>query len=220
MASIDDYLALVPSANADQPNFMAMVAAFVQPFVDIQNAFAAMPGQFDLDDAIGAQLDAVGVRVGLSRDLSVPITGVYFALDTAGVGLDQGVLLGPFDPIDGLTSIDDDTYRLFLRIKIQANYWDGSFGQLQMILGAIAGSGTFIFAQDNFDMTYTIGVAGIVPSALFVALLRQTNNWLRPAAVAVNLILVTSVSGAPIFGLDVENDYIAGLDVGALATPY
>lgn len=220
MASIDDYLALVPSANAGQPNFMAMVRALVEPFVDIQNALAGLPDDFDIDEAVGPQLDAVGVRVGLSRDLTVPITGVYFALDTAGVGLDQGVILGPFDPIDGLISIDDETYRMFLRIKILANSWDGSFGELQTILGAIAGSGTFIFAQDNFDMSYTIGVSGIIPSALFVALLRQTNTWLRPMTISVNLILVTSVSGAPIFGLDVENEYVAGLDVGTWATPY
>lgn len=220
MASIDDYLALVPSANAGQPDFMAMLRVLLQPFVNIQNALAAMPDDFDIDNALGPQLDAIGVRVGLSRQLSVPITGVYFALDTAGVGLDQGVILGPFDPIDGLTSIDDETYRLFLKIKILANSWDGSFGELQMILAAIAGSGTFIFAQDNFDMSYTIGVSGIVPSALFVALLRQTNTWLRPMTVSVNTIFVTSDSGTPIFGLDVENDYIAGLDVGSWATPY
>lgn len=220
MASIDDYLSLVPSANAGQPDFMAMVRVLVEPFVDIQNTLADLPDDFDIDEAVGPQLDAVGVRVGLSRDLTVPITGVYFSLDIAGVGLDQGVIQGPFDPIDGLVSIDDETYRLFLKIKVAANSWDGSFGQLNDILGSVAGTGTTIFAQDNFDMSYTVGVSGIVPSALFVALLRQTNDWLRPMTVNVNLIFVTSISGSPIFGLDVENNYISGLDVGAWATPY
>ncbi len=220
MASINDYIDLVPVANSDKPNFLAVLAAALTPFVDGQNALNEMPTDFDIDVAIGAQLDVVGQWVGFSRRVSVPIEGVYFSFDIAGVGLDDGVWLGPGDPIDGLTSLDDATYRLMLKIKVRANHWDGSLEQAQDIFSGIVSSGALLFVVDNFDMSMTIGVAGVVPSALFIALLQQSLPWLRPETVELDLIIVTSVSGTPIFGFDIENDFISGLDVGAWGIPY
>lgn len=218
--NLSDYTDLLPSASSAQPNFVALLSAFLQPLVDVQNCMLGMPSDFDIDSAVGVQLDAVGERVGLPRKLAVPISGVYFALDEAGVGLDEGVLLGPFDPIDALTSLDDETYRLVMKIKARANNWNGSLEQAQQMLGAIQSIGTYIFMQDNFDMSALVGVSGKVPSKLFVSLLKQMKDWLRPGAVNITSVYVTSVSGSPIFGLDANNAYIGGLDVGALATAY
>lgn len=217
--NVDNYLALIPSQHQGKPNFTAVLTAILQPFAQLQGVYAALPGQFDLDNAVGDQLDGVGVRIGVSRKLAVPITGVYFSLDIEGLGLDQGILQGPFDPSSGLTSLDDETYRQLLKIKAMANSWDGSLEQAQLILGALSNGGTHIFMQDLFDMRILIGVSGVVPSALFAAMVKQLGEWVRPETVELAFVFVTSVNGAPIFGLDVENEYIAGLDVGAWAMP-
>lgn len=219
MRTIDDYLALIPAANRPQPNFVAFVSALLDGFVDVQNTAAGMPDDFDIDNAVGKQLDAIGVRVGLSRNLPIPISGVYFSLDTPGLGLDQGVVRGPFDPTDALTALDDTTYRFALHIKIAANSWNGSLEDAQTMLSAMANPGTYIFMQDNFDMTLSIGVSGIVPSVLFVALLQQMGEWIRPGGVASS-VYETSVSGAPLFGLDMQNSYVAGLDTGTVGIKY
>lgn len=220
MTTSADYLALLPGASQDKPKFTALLSALLDGFADVQNTMVGMPGAFDIDTAVGPQLDAVGQRVGLSRKLATPIAGVYFSLDTAGLGLDQGVIRGPFDPTDALVSLDDGTYRLLLKLKIQANYWDGSLGQAQTMLAAIQSSGTYLFAQDNFDMSMLIGVSGIVPSTLFVSILKQMSTWIRPAGVSLPSVSVTSVSGNPIFGLDVQNNYVGGLDTGSVAVTY
>jgi hypothetical protein len=218
--TIDDYLALLPSASRSQPKFVAFISTLLDGLVDVQNTVAGMPDAFDIDTAVGAQLDAVGVRVGLSRQLAVPLAGVYFSLDTAGVGLDQGVIRGPFDPADALTSLDDETYRLILKIKVRANNWNGSLEQAQSMLAAVETAGTHIFMQDNFDMSATLLVSGVVPSTLFVSLLKQMKDWIRPAAVDIPSVYVTSKSGSPLFGLDVQNSYIGGLDSGAIGIKY
>lgn len=222
MTTTADYLALLPAASRNKPKFTAFLSAILDGLADGQNTLAAMPGAFDIDTAVGAQLDAVGQRVGLARQLPVPIAGVYFSLDDATLGLDQGVIRGPFDPTSALASLDDTTYRLLLKIKVRANTWDGSLGVAQQMLAAVQSSapGTYLFMQDRFDMTTIIGVSGVIPSRLFVSILKQMKEWLRPAAVDLSSVYVTSVNGAAVFGLDVQNSYVAGLDAGAVAVIY
>jgi uncharacterized protein DUF2612 len=220
MSALTDYLNRVPSANQTAPKFMAMLSAILQPIVDNINLVDSIPELFDIDTAVGTQLDVVGQWVGLSRMLEAPIPNVYFSLDSATLGLDQGVWYAPFDPTEGVISLDDATYRMMLYIKIAANNWDGSFAQMQAILASIFATspGTLFFAQDNFDMTITLAIAGDIPSQLFIQLLVQDYLTLRGAAVGIAEVVVTSVDGAPIFGLDGENAYISGLDVGAWGT--
>lgn len=219
MADITDYTGKITSEHADKPRYMAMVSAVARCFVDAQNGLAAMPQAFDLDDAEGVQLDAVGLWVGVSRNVAAPLAGVYFSFDTTGVGFDQGVWKGPFDPDTGVTSLDDDTYRLLIRARIGANHWDGTLAGSKAILSQVFGGDTHVFIQDNQDMSITVGIAGKVPSALFLALLSGGYIPIKPQAVRVNYYLVTSTDGAPLFGFDMGNQYVAGFDGGAWAKP-
>jgi hypothetical protein len=219
MAQLSDYTDRITSEHADSPKFIATLSAVAQCFVDLQNMVLHIPFDFDLDEAVGVQLDAVGEWVGRSRNVNTPLTGVYFSLDTAGLGFDQGVWKGPFDPDSGVASLDDETYRLLLRAKIGANSWDGTLGTSAAILNSIFDNGTYVFIQDNGDMSITYGIAGNVPSALFLALLRGGYIPLKPEAVHINGYYVTSNPGGPLFGFDVENNLISGFDVGAWGVP-
>ena len=95
----------------------------------------------------------------------------------------------------------------------------GTLESTAAILNSIFNGDTYVFIQDNQDMSMTIGVAGKVPSAVFLALLEGCYIPLKAEGVRVNFEIVTSVDGAPIFGFDVENQFIAGFDVGAWGTP-
>lgn len=216
MSDIADYIALVPSQNQNAPRFIATLTAFLQGFVDETNALLLMPEEYDIDVAVGVQLDVVGQWVGLSRQLKQPIAGVYFSFGDPTLGFGQGVWKGPFDPTEGIISLPDDTYRLMLYIKIAANNWNGTLEQMQMILQSVFATqpGTLLFVQDNFDMTMTIGLAGVIPSQLFLELLLQDYITLRPAAVGIKEIIIPSVSGNPLFGFGVQNDYISGFGTG------
>ncbi|KWE70568.1 hypothetical protein WL77_12260 [Burkholderia ubonensis] len=215
MADLNDYTALITSEHRDKPRFAATVAAVVQPLVDQMNLLASMPGKFDLDVAVGDQLDAVGLWVGVSRRIRTPLTGIYFSFDIAGLGFDQGIWKGPFDPDTGLTVLDDDTYRLVIRAKIGANHWDGTLEQSAAILNSIFGADTHVFIEDHQDMSMTIGISGKVPSAVFLALLAGGYIPLKPEGVRVNYTIVTTVDGAPMFGFDMNNQFVAGFDTGA-----
>lgn len=221
MASYDDYLSLITSEHNQKPKYMAMLGLFATPLVDDQNLTASLPQKYDLDVAVGNQLDTVGRWIGLSRSLPVPISGVYFSWDAAGVGWDEGVWRSPFDPITGLTALDDETYRLFLKAKVGANHWDGTNAGWQTVMSYVfQGTGTVINYVDSQDMSMDVLITGILPSTLTLTLITQGYLSLKPAGVRINNYYVTSVPGAPIFAWDVmPGTGFGGWDVGAWATP-
>jgi hypothetical protein len=220
MADVEKYLGLITAFHRGKPNFSAMVGAVSQCFVDAQNVYGQMVAAYDLDNAVGKQLDAVGEWVGISRNVRTPLEGVYFSFGVNGLGFGQGVWKGPFDPATGVTSLDDDTYRLLIRAKIGANHWDGTLEGSAAILNLIfGGTGTYVFIQDNGDMSIDIGVSGKRPTAIFLALLTGGYIPIKPEGVRVNYYVVPSVPG-PLFGFGVNNQYIAGFGTGVWGTLY
>ncbi|VVD29149.1 DUF2612 domain-containing protein [Paraburkholderia dioscoreae] len=219
MAQISDYTDLVTSEHADKPKFMATIEALTSCFVDLRNFQQSVPEAFDLDDAVGVQLDAVGLWVGIGRQVATPLTGVYFSLDVSGLGFDQGVWQGPFDPSTGLTTLDDETYRMLIRARIGANHWDGTAETSVAILRSIFDTSSRVFIQDHDDMSISICIAGSPPNALSLALLKGGYIPLKPETVRVNTVVVTTLTGAPLFGFDMDNDLVAGFETGAWGVP-
>lgn len=217
MAQASDYTSLLPSTNASKPKFSAMVALVAGCFADVTNATQSLSGSFDLDLAVGAQLDSIGLWVGVSRKVSTTITGIYFAFDAPGLGFEQGYIQGPYDPSSGITSLDDATFRTLIKSKALANSFDGTMAGASKILGSLfTASGSYVFLQDNQDMSMTIGWAGALPSGIMRALLTSNALQIKPEGVSVNYA-ITSVNGAPVFGFDAQNQYVSGFDSGAFA---
>lgn len=219
MADVDTYLALITSYHRGKPKFAAMIKALVEPIVAAQGFIAHLPTDFDLDHAIGVQLDVVGEWVGRTRFVRVPIANAWFSFDHDMRGFDQGVWYQPqYDTPAGITRLDDETYRTLLRAKIAANNWDGTLPSAKAALEILFPNGeTSIIVIDNQDMTITFGVSGVIPSALFIALLSDGYLPLKPEGVRADY-RITTVSG-PLFGFDVENEFIAGFDAGAWGAP-
>lgn len=68
---------------------------------------------------------------------------------------------------------------------------------------------------DTLDLQMIVNVAGRIPSPTLLALLDQGALGIKPGGVEV-IYNVTTVQGAPLFGLDLETDVVAGLGVGAI----
>lgn len=158
MRSTEDYLALAPPLHAGRPKFMATVAFVLQPFVDQQTLLAALPSYFDLDEAVGVQLEAVGIRIGRSRNIPIPVQNPWFSFDMPGLGFDQGYIQGPYDGT-ALASLDDTTYRRLLRAVIAANNSNGTLADIQncinIYFNAADYPNTTIFVVDTTDFPNT-----------------------------------------------------------------
>jgi len=221
MATTQTYLDLIASQHQDKPKFMALVELLVQPYVDNSNLLASLPTLFDIDVAVGNQLDIVGQWIGLSRYLQVALPNVYFSFDTAGLGFDQGTWLGPNDPTTGLTELPDDSYRSLLYSEIARNQWNGSVEDLVSIWNSFfAAYGITLAVQDYGDMTFLLGILSTTGlNAVTKALLSTKQIELKPEAVALRGYVIPSVDATPFFGFDVQNTTIAGFDTGSWAQP-
>lgn len=182
MSNLTDYTRLITPEHQGKPNFAAVLAATLQPLVDGQNQLASIPGKFDLDAAVGEQLDFVGQWVGIARTLRVPIPGVYFSFNIVNLGVNEGIWFNPDNPAEGVVTMDDGTYRLMIRSKIAANIWDGSMGHANAMLAVLFPGGA-VELEDNFDMTYSINISGDAPSTLFRELVTQGYIPFSPAGV-------------------------------------
>jgi hypothetical protein len=187
------------------------MAATVQPCADIATVVAGFPLAFDLDTAVGVQLDAVGLWIGQSRAIEVALD-VYFALDDPDHGLDAGWLKGRYDPNTGLEILADEQYRLLLRAKIAINHWDGTIPTAYQSLSAVFPDHVIVI-QDYGDMSMYIGLVGANLDSVSKALLTGGYLSVKPAGVR---IVGYIVHDGPLFGLDAQNTTIAGLDTGYL----
>jgi len=215
LPTLADYQGLATSLYRSKPNFMALCAALAQPLVDLQALLEAVRSGFDLDTAVGVQLDQVGQWVGRSRYLDMPLTGVYFSWGIPGVGWGQGSWKGPYDPDSGMVALPDDVYRTLLRAKIAANTWDGTIpGAYEVWQTLFRGSGPIIVIQDLQDMTMVVGVAGQSLDAVTRALLVHGYLPLKPAGVRIRYFAVPP-AGGPLFAWGCNSEALAGWSLGS-----
>lgn len=156
-----------------------------QPVDDLTNCLSFISSNYDLDYAIGVQLDYVGELIGQKRTIG-------------------------FQPTDSGDSptLDDFTYRLLLKARIAQNTWDGKTASLYPIWQTLFPGGKIVI-NDNQNMTATIIVSGtfssIVKDLIF-------NGYIVPRP---ETVLYTYVTGLlPIFGADRNDAFIAGADLG------
>lgn len=209
MPGVADYVALVTSEHR-RPRFLGLVAACVRPFAEAQAALAELATAFDVDTGAGVQLDAVGLWVGVTRYLQTPLQGVYFSWDTEGLGWEEGVWKGRYDPASGLSALDDESFRKLIKARIVANHWDGGVAMAYAAWRiAFAGTGSLLVIQDNQDMSMNVGIAGMRPDAVFRALLTGGYLPLKPEGVRINWYAVTP-DGGKLFAWDCESEALGG----------
>ena len=148
------YLSLITSEH-HQDKFMALVEMVTTPLWRNYRTLLDMPGLFDINTAIGQQLDIVGMWVGISRYIPIPLTGVFFSFNTDGLGFNEGYWAD--GSTSEMTSLPDEDYRAILLAKVGLNQWDGSIPQALNALGTAFPNNTIVIT-DGDDMSMTLGI--------------------------------------------------------------
>lgn len=217
--TIQDYLDLVTSEYAQQPNFIAVLTALLSVPVRVQDLMISMIPIFDLDTPpVGNQLDIIGQWVGASRNVIIPIAGVFFTWDGTNLeGWDYGTWQPAGSPTT-ITSLPDDAYLTLIKAKIAANNWDGTTDGAYIIWNALfEGTGVTILIQDYQNMSYAMIFVGGIISSLVLALITGGYIPLRPEGIEITEYFI-GVGDNPVFGWDLNTTYVKGWDIGYWAT--
>lgn len=179
-----DYTTLVTSQYRDLPKFNEVISLVTKSLAEITELNKAAASYYDLDTAVGKQLDVIGQWVGCGRTLSVPFDN-WFSFDVVNKGFDEGLWRGPFDP-PALLSMDDTTYRRVLRAVIAADHWDGTLWNYHAVLRKAMPPGNGLRVVDHFNMTVTVRVTGPKLSPIMEAMLTSGKlSTIRPAGVQI-----------------------------------
>lgn len=214
--NVAPYLELITSEHNQKPKFMAMLAAAFQPFADGIDVCAGITALFDLDTAVGEQLDFIGQWVGASRNIPVPLLNVYFSWDTVGLGWDEGSWYPTGGPLTELLSLPDEFYRTLLRAVIANNSWNGTipdaYAAWDLLFG---GTGFGILIQDYANMHMLYAITGPTPDAVTLALFTGGYLNMKPAGVTIDGYMTPATPGARYFAFDVESTTMGGWDEGS-----
>ncbi len=184
--TIQDYLGLVTSEHSNKPNFMGWLTANLQMVEDNTIAAASMIGAFDVNTAIGNQLDVVGLIVGQPRNIGVPITGASSVLD-------------------------DDHYRLVLKARTARNNWDGTIPSIYEIWNN-AFPVEPLQLIDNQDMTMQAIITNLTD---IVSQELVTAGFVipQPIGVGLSIISVTPIAQEAYLGATITGGDIVSLTI-------
>lgn len=215
-----DYTPLITSQHADKPRFRAMVSLLTSAAAAIGDAALSLTDAFSVDEAVGVQLDTVGRWVGISRSVTVPIAGAYFTWDDPLLGWNAASWKGPYEATEGITTLDDETYRAVIKAKIGSNYWNGTAAGLNEIGQSVFSTlGVQCFVLDNMDMSTTVYIMG-APSQVLIEMIKRGVAPPKTAGVRITGYILASAPGAPFFALSVPTTSLtAGLDFGSFGDP-
>lgn len=187
----EEYADLLSQANYNREKFNLLLRSMLKPGVSLIECLQSLNLVFDLDNAVGDQLDIIGNIVGASRLLN-------------------------YVPASGDRVMDDNEFRIVIKLTIAQNAWDGTLGSLKEIYEQTLGEGVKIKFTDNQDMTVTINVSGDLTTRE-VEILRDAGLFLVPVGVGKTVtttggaVTFTAVTGVVVSGISHTESVVATL---------
>lgn len=195
-----DYSSLITSQHRDRPKFVAMVQAIAGAVGDITAMIQSLPQAFDIDTAVGTQLDIIGEWVGQSRVVAGVLTFGFFGFSDSLVAEPFGEEGNPSiggrfyeegEPFTQTAVLGDPEYRLVLKAKIIRNHYQGTTEAIENALQLIFGVPAIV--RDDGTMNIDIVVNGPI-SLIGQSLLTNFDLLPRPAGVAIRSIIYTDMA--------------------------
>lgn len=185
----NDYYKLYTNLYVTKPKAMATLKAQIEPLVHLANQCFAMLDTFNIDKAVGQQLDTIGAWVGIPRVLDYRIAGYYFTHDgTALEGWGNGIWYVAGDPTSTTTTLADSEYRSLIRATIKRNNSQGTVADIHaIILAAFPALNASLQVIDNQDMTIRINYNTGALNSIQIGLLEGLVVPFKPCGVGVTL---------------------------------
>jgi len=194
-----DYSTLLTSEYKNSPNLIQNVQLTANAIGDITALLQSLPAQFDLDVALGSQLDVDGQWIGFSRTIGGVLLVQFFGFADDPTALTFGELGSPSiggrflelnEDTSSTATLADPEYRLLLRAKILQNDWDGTVSEFEAAVSDVIAMPTTVIDPGTAVVT-------IMPSLAVDPVLMQllTNYDLLPRAGGVRYQFLFPSSG-------------------------
>lgn len=223
MATIQEltayYVARMISIYRDKPKASQTVNLFVKQLL-ADNLISDFNAAFDIDQAVGAQLDILGKYIGAARDVGIEDTRPFFGFVDynypAGDQNENGFVLYESLAVNAegiwyeynfsnqsTTQLTDFQYRQLMKLKISTNGTENTMDAIQrQIADFFPGQ---LQVRDNLDMTltYFFGSSFQLPLSVLEAYLP------RPMGVGVTAVEAigfdVTANGMPVFNSELPN---------------
>ena len=163
--NVNPFPSLVTSYN-QHPNFLATVQALTNGLWSFQELALLAPSLFNINTAVGQQLDVLGQWIGFNR--TVNISKEWFSFDTTFEGFDQGQWYVFGDVPYIATPLSDPLYRCVLKAKILLNNFNGTKPQFLAILQQLfSTTSPTITVTETSPMNVKITITGTTNEMIF-----------------------------------------------------
>jgi hypothetical protein len=198
---IDETVNLLIKQYWEKPKAKAEIELQASTWETTRAFLESLDPAFDLDNAIGAQLDVLGRIVGISRSVPDVIPKVYFgfSINPTSEGFASksnpnrigGPFFSKFSSAFTDFQLGDSDYRFFIRVKAALNRAAGYVSSDQyisiqdVVLSAFDGRA---YVVDNLNMTLTLYVSPVV-SLDRLRLIRALNLLPKPQGVRYKVVI-------------------------------
>lgn len=193
-----EYRTFITSQYQNSQKFLDWIDILIAKVKDIADIANGLNLAFDIDIAVGPQLDTLGVIIGLPRAVSITLPNLFFSWydghsPTETLGWGQGSWRGPKEKTSVMSLLPDDAYRQLLKFKILQNKWKGTADELYRAWDEIfEGEDLTLRIVDNQDMSISLYITGyLIPATIQYVLL---GNYLplKPAGVSITYVFSES----------------------------
>jgi len=183
------YLNLIILQYSDKPKAKATIEALIKDGLASADLIEVFNDAFDLDLAIGAQLDILGRIIGLSRTVPFIVPKIYFGFagnpnaETFNKAPILDVTQASFTDLE----LNDTDYRKFLKAKVSKNFASNTIASNEKISTNEALNFLFdggAYAVDGFNMNFTVMIEDTVDTSL-LTFVNALDLVPRPATVGI-----------------------------------
>ena len=209
MSLLDDqisyYQRLLIAEYANAPKALATIAIYVKQALG-DMLVADLGPAFDLDTAVGPQLDILGKYIGLPRTIGLPLPEPYYEFSdyagptpspngfrdylnpatNAGVIWDNYLFQGTEN-----TALSDVAYSFMLKMQVVLNSNDGTLASIMDFLQQFFPGQIRLIDNKDMTLTYYLGAQVPVPPQVLEPYLP------KPMGVGVDFVNLQSITGVP-----------------------
>jgi len=154
-----EYLAQITSEYANSTKFKATVDLLLDQFQQTYDGYIQMDTAFDIDTAVGVQLDVLGIIEGAGRSFTLPT---------------------------GEVTLTDDEYRFLLKAVIARNHCKGVRESFLSVMVQLLGATFIIHLTQPYAMHLTLGLFMDVLTDVQKEIVKQYVP--RPAGVEIDIL--------------------------------